>query len=51
MTDTVQKWLAGLIMLGALYLIATQGKGLGAAIDSAQKFVSKTEATAITGKA
>ena len=46
----VQKWLGGLIGLGALYLVATQGKGLAAAFGGAQKFVSGTEHTAITGK-
>lgn len=51
MTEAVQKWLAGLIMLGALYLVATQGKGLKDALQGAQQFVSGTEATAITGKA
>lgn len=51
MTHIVQMWFAGLIALGALYLISTQGKGLGTAFDAAQRFVSKTEATAITGKA
>lgn len=51
MTQLVQLWLAGLIGLGALYLIGTQGKGIGTALDSAQRFVSKTESTAITGKA
>lgn len=49
--DTVQKWLAGLIALGALYLVATQGKGLAVALVGAQKFVSGTERTAITGQA
>jgi len=49
--ELAQKWLAGLIALGALYLVATQGKGLQAAFLGAQKFVSGTEATAITGKA
>lgn len=47
----IQQWLAGLIGLGALYLVATQGKGIGTALGAAQNFVSKTEATAITGKA
>lgn len=47
----LQQWLAGLIGLGALYLVATQGKGLATAITAGQQFVSKTEATAITGKA
>lgn len=46
-----QTWLAGLIALGALYLVATQGKGLATAFGGAQKFVSGTERTAITGKA
>lgn len=49
--EIVQKWMAGLILLGALYLVATQGKGLESAFEGAQKFVSGTEATAITGKA
>lgn len=43
----VQAWLAGLIGLGALYLVGTQGKGLAAGLSGAQKFVSGTEATAI----
>jgi hypothetical protein len=45
--STVQKWLAGLIGLGALYLVGTQGKGLATSLGAAQKFVSGTEATAI----
>ena len=44
-------WLTGLIGLGALFLVATQGKGLAQAFNGAQKFVSGTEHTAITGKA
>lgn len=48
--ELAQKWLAGLIALGALYLVATQGKGLATAFGGAQKFVSGTEKTAITGK-
>jgi len=47
----VQQWLAGLILLGAVYLVATQGKGLATAFGGFQKFISGTEATAITGKA
>lgn len=46
-----QKWLAGLIGLGALYLVGSNGKGLGVFLTGAQKFVSGTEHTAITGKA
>lgn len=49
--DLLQKWLAGLIGLGALYLVATQGKGLATAFVGAQKFISGTERTAITGQA
>ena len=45
----IQKWLAGLIGLGALYLVATQGKGLATAFGGAANFVSQTEKTAITG--
>lgn len=47
----IQKWLAGLIGLGALYLVATNGKGLATAFGGAQKFISGTLATAETGKA
>jgi len=49
--DLLQKWLAGLIGLGALYLVATQGKGIAIAAVGLQKFVSGTERTAITGQA
>jgi len=45
--SVIQKWLAGLIGLGALYLVGTQGAGLATALGAAQKFVSGTEATAI----
>lgn len=48
--SVAQKWLAGLIGLGALYLVATQGSGLAKAFGGAQKFISGTEKTAITGK-
>jgi len=49
--NVIQKWLGGLIGLGALYLVATQGKGLATAFGGAEKFVSGTERTAITGRA
>jgi hypothetical protein len=45
-----QVWLSGLIALGALYLVGTQGAGLAKAFAGAEKFVSGTERTAITGK-
>jgi hypothetical protein len=47
----VKTWTAGLIGLGALYLVGTQGKGLATAFGGAQKFISGTEHTAITGQA
>lgn len=47
----IKTWTAGLIGLGALYLVGTQGKGIGTALGAAQKFFSGTEHTAITGQA
>lgn len=44
-----QKWLGGLIALGALYLVGTQGAGLDKAFNGAQQFVSGTLKTA-TGR-
>ena len=51
MTQVAQQWLAGLIGLGALFLVATQGAGIATALKGAAGFVSSTESTAITGKA
>ncbi|HEY1699189.1 MAG TPA: hypothetical protein VGG75_05660 [Trebonia sp.] len=48
--NVIQKWLGGLIGLGALYLVGTQGKGIATTLQGAQKFISGTEYTAITGK-
>ena len=48
--STIQKWLSGLIGLGALYLVATNPTGISRGLQAAQKFVSGTEHTAITGK-
>lgn len=42
-----QKWLAGLIGLGALYLVVANPQGVASGLKSAQQFVSGTEATAI----
>lgn len=47
----LQTWLSGLIALGALYLVGTQGAGLAKAFQGAQQFVSGTEHTALTGQA
>lgn len=46
----LQKWLSGLIGLGALYLVATDGKGIATALGAGANFISSTEKTAITGK-
>ena len=46
-----QKWLAGLIGLGALYLVLAPNNHIAQAFQGAQQFVSGTEHTAITGKA
>jgi len=51
MNETVQKWLGGLILIGAILVVGQQGKGIAAAFGGLQKFISGTEATAITGKA
>jgi hypothetical protein len=45
----LQKWLAGLIGLGALYIVATDPAGIASALNSGQKFISGTENTAIRG--
>jgi len=44
-----QKWIAGLLGLGALYLIATQGKGLLDAAKAGRQLVGGTETDIITG--
>lgn len=45
--SVLQTWLSGLIALGALYLVATQGKGLASAFSGAEQFVAGTESAAI----
>lgn len=45
----VRYWLAGLIMLGGLYLVGTHGAGLATFLGGAQKFVSGTEGTVLKG--
>lgn len=45
----VQKWLAGLIALGATYLVVTNPSGVASGLNAAQNFISGTERTAITG--
>lgn len=47
--DLIKAYLAGLIMLGGLYLVGTHGAGLATALGGAQKFVSGTEGTVLRG--
>lgn len=42
-------WLAGLIALGAVYLVGTHGAGLASFLGGAQRFVSGTEGTVLRG--
>lgn len=44
-------WAAGLIMLGAIYLVGTHGAGLGTALVAGGKFFSSTEGTVLKGGA
>ncbi|HEV2244902.1 MAG TPA: hypothetical protein VGR98_27960 [Streptosporangiaceae bacterium] len=46
-----QKWLAGLIGLGALYIVLAPNSHITQAFGAAQTFISGTEHTAITGQA
>lgn len=48
-TGVLRYWLAGLIGLGAIYLVGTHGSGLGQFLGGAQKFVSGTEGTVLQG--
>lgn len=41
------KWLAGLIGLGALYLVGTHSTQFATVLGAGQKFISGTEATVI----
>lgn len=49
--NIVQKWLAGLIGLGALYLVLAPNSHIVQALGAGQKFISGTEHTALTGQA
>lgn len=46
---TIQKWLTGMIGLGALYLVVTNPNGTYKAAQAVQKVVGGTEATVISG--
>jgi hypothetical protein len=45
----VQKWLTGLIGLGALYLVVTNPQGVYRAAQAGQKLIGGTETQIITG--
>lgn len=47
--DVIRAYLAGLIMLGGVYLVGTHGAGLATALGGAQRFVSGTEGTVLRG--
>jgi hypothetical protein len=47
--SVVQKWLSGLLGLGALFIVASNPTGIASGLGAAQKFVSGTENTAIKG--
>jgi hypothetical protein len=47
MITTLQKWLAGLIGLGALYIVAANPDAIVKALGAGQQFISGTEGTAI----
>lgn len=45
----IQKWLAGLLGLGALYIVASNPTGISSGFKAVQGFISGTENTAIKG--
>lgn len=49
--NVLQKWLTGLIGLGAAYLVLAPDSHIGQALKAGQQFISGTEHTALTGKA
>lgn len=49
MNTTLQKWLMGLLGLGALYLVVTNPNGFFKAAQGVQKVVGGTETQIITG--
>lgn len=46
-----QKWLAGLIAIGALYVVTAPDSHAAQVLQAGQQFISGTEHTAITGQA
>lgn len=48
---TIQKWLTGLIGLGALYLVAAPDSHFATGLNAVTNFFTATEHTALTGQA
>lgn len=44
-----QKWIGGLLFLGALYLVGTQGSGLLQGAKAGRELIGGTETDIITG--
>jgi hypothetical protein len=44
-----RQWLGGLIMLGALYLVATHGAGVATALKAGGGFLATSEGTVLRG--
>ena len=49
MMTTVQKWLMGLLGLGALYLVVTNPKGFYSATNGVRQLVGGTEGDVLRG--
>jgi hypothetical protein len=49
MITTIQKWLAGLIGLGALYIVAANPEAIVKTLGAGQQFISGTEGTVTHG--
>lgn len=49
MITTVQKWLVGLLGLGALYLVVTNPQGFYSATNGIRQLVGGTESDVISG--
>jgi hypothetical protein len=47
--SVIQKWLSGLIGLGALYLVVTNPNGVYKVLDGARRLIGGTETMIITG--
>ena len=47
--DLLKQWAAGLITLGAIYLVGTHGAGIGTALKAGGQFFSSTEGTVLQG--